>query len=111
MTVSDQILFVFHRYEKEERDNQMAGISEMMSMVKGEIIPIIYGENVGQALTNEETMKTTTDHWYTGYSVFLGKDIVPPRFSHQERQIFFTELKFCTWADPFLYNKYSNGII
>src|SRR4051812_33947600 len=88
----------------------MAEIAKLKSMVEGEVIPIIYGENAEQALCDEETIRTTAVHWYSEFSEFLGSDILPPRFTHLQRQAFFLDLKFYSWEDPFLYYRCSYGM-
>ena len=90
---------------------EIVEIAEMKSMVEGEVIPIIYGENAEQALRDEETIRTTSGHWYSEFSEFLGSDIIPLRFTHLQRQAFFSDLKFYTWEDPFLYYRCSDGMI
>ena len=86
-------------------------MAELKSMVKGKVLSILYGVHVGQAVEDEETLRTNTDHWYAEYSQYLGKGILPPRLSHQERQGFLNELKFYSWEDPFLYKKCADGIV
>ena len=89
---------------------EIVEIAEMKSMVEGEVIPIIYGENAEQALRDEEIIRTTSGHWYSEFSEFLGSDILPPRVTHLERQAFFLDHKFYAWEDPFLYYRCSDGI-
>src|SRR3954468_9880881 len=88
----------------------MAEIAEMKSIVEGEVIPIIYGENTEQALRDEEIMRMTSGHWYSEFSEFLGSDVLPPRVTHLQRQAFFLDLKFYAWEDPFLYYRCSDGM-
>src|SRR4051812_2618874 len=91
----------------------MAEIAENIkrrSIVEGEVIPIIYGENPEQALRDKEIMRTTSGHRYSEFSEYLGSDILPPRVTHLQRQAFFLDLKFYAWEDPFLYYRCLDGM-
>src|SRR3954466_3972535 len=94
----------------EEIEEQMARTVQGQSIVEGELIPIIYGENPEQAQQDQETMRTTADHWYSEFSEFLGNDIFPPRASHLQREAFVEDLKNFAWEDPFLYYRSLDGV-
>src|SRR3954462_1927399 len=87
-----------------------AGTVQGQSIVEGELIPLIYGENPEQAQQDQEIMRSTAVHWYSEFSEFLGSDILPPRVTHLQRQAFFEDLRLYAWEVPFLYYRCLDGM-
>lgn len=78
--------------KKNEKDH-IAENEKYSSLVKGEIHPIVIKGTIAEALVDEELLRTTMYHWYIEFSEFLGKDIMSPRLSHEQRQEFFSSTR------------------